>query len=136
MDGARRTALQPATTLAVFDLTAKDCKAQPVIVSEVALVRALERMVKPDDNAENFYEKVIAVVEQKIKRSKHAQTEIEKLRGPFKELHSVCGGSIQRRVHDCLRQLPVRIRHGHPECRWSVVVYSVLGWKVFGRFEG
>ena len=31
--------LQPATTLAVFDLTPEDCKAQPVIVSEVALVR-------------------------------------------------------------------------------------------------
>ncbi len=37
----------------------EDCKEQPVYVSDVSLTRAFQKMVKPDDNAENFYDKVL-----------------------------------------------------------------------------
>jgi hypothetical protein len=46
--------LPPQTMLALLELTPEDCKEQPVIVSEVQLEKAFEKMVKPDDNAENF----------------------------------------------------------------------------------
>ena len=114
--------LPPATMMALLDLTPEDCKEQPVIVSEVALEKAFEKMVKPDDNAENFYEKVITVVELQIKRSKHAQTEIEKLRGPFKELHSVCGGSAQALYLFFMELLPEEQRAQSPMPMWLQMV--------------
>lgn len=41
----------------------------PCMVSEVSLLIAFEKMVKPDDNGENFESKVIVVVRETTRRS-------------------------------------------------------------------
>jgi len=114
--------LPPATMLALLELTPDDCKEQPVIVSEVSLEKAFEKMVKPDDNATNFYEKVVVVIEQSIKRSRHAETEIEKLRGPFKELHKACGGSANGLYLFFMELLPEEQRAQSPLPMWLQMV--------------
>lgn len=40
----------------------EDVKEQPVFISEVALIRAFEKMIRPDDGAENFYSKVMNII--------------------------------------------------------------------------
>ena len=110
--------LPPATMLALLELTPEDCKEQPVIVSEVSLEKAFEKMVKPDDNAQNFRDKVVVVIELQIKRSRHAETEIEKLRAPFKELHTVCNGSANALYLFFMELLPEEQRAQSPMPMW------------------
>jgi hypothetical protein len=114
--------LPPQTMLALLELTPEDCKEQPVIVSEVQLEKAFEKMVKPDDNAENFYEKVVIVIEQQIKRSKHAETEIQKLRAPFSKLHEACKGSAQGLYLFFMELLPEEQRAQSPMPMWLQMV--------------
>ena len=114
--------LPPATMLALLELSAEDCKEQPVIVSEVSLEKAFEKMVKPDDNGQNFYDKVVVVVELQLKRTKHAETEIEKLRGPFKELHTSCEGSANGLYLFFMELLPEEQRAQSPMPMWLQMV--------------
>jgi len=114
--------LPPATMLALLELSAEDCKEQPVIVSEVSLEKAFEKMVKPDDNGQNFYDKVVVVVELQLKRTKHAEIEIEKLRGPFKELHTSCQGSANGLYLFFMELLPEEQRAQSPMPMWLQMV--------------
>jgi len=114
--------LPPATMLALLELTSDDCKEQPVIVSEVSLEKAFEKMVKPDDSGQNFYDKVVVVIELQIKRSRHAETEIEKLRGPFKELHTSCKGSANGLYLFFMELLPEEQRAQSPMPMWLQMV--------------
>lgn len=114
--------LPPAYMLALLELSPEDCKEQPVIVSEVSLEKAFEKMVKLDDTAENFHQKVISVIELQIKRTRHAEVEIEKLKGPFKELHTVCGGSANALYLFFMELLPEDQRSQSPFPMWIQMV--------------
>uniref|UniRef100_A0A6U6BCV3 Uncharacterized protein n=1 Tax=Guillardia theta TaxID=55529 RepID=A0A6U6BCV3_GUITH len=117
--------IPPQSMLLLLELTPEDCKEHPVIVSDVALEKAFAKMIKPEDNADVFYTKVISVVEQQVARSKHATVEIEKLRPAFKELHEACGGSSKALFAFFMELLPEEQRGQYSLPMWVSMVMKL-----------
>ena len=117
--------IPPQSMLLLLELTPEDCKEHPVIVSDVALEKAFAKMIKPEDNADVFYTKVISVVEQQVARSKHATVEIEKLRPAFKELHEACGGCSKALFAFFMELLPEEQRGQYALPMWVSMVMKL-----------
>mmetsp|Transcript_33889 Transcript_33889/g.66107 ORF Transcript_33889/g.66107 Transcript_33889/m.66107 type:complete len:474 (+) Transcript_33889:155-1576(+) len=114
--------LPPQTMAALLELTMEEMKEVPCIVSDVSLVKAFEKMVKPDDTGANFESKVMVVVRQTTSRCNHATAEVEKLRGRFAELHAACGGSSTSLFTFFMDLLPEEHRGQYTQPMWNVMV--------------
>uniref|UniRef100_A0A6U2CUH8 Uncharacterized protein n=1 Tax=Hemiselmis andersenii TaxID=464988 RepID=A0A6U2CUH8_HEMAN len=114
--------LPPQTMAALLELTMEEMKEVPCIVSDVSLVKAFEKMVKPDDTGANFESKVMVVVRQTTARSNHASVEVEKLRNKFTELHLACAGSATSLFTFFMDLLPEEHRGQYTLPMWNVMV--------------
>eukprot|EP00292_Cryptomonas_paramecium_P034368 CAMPEP_0113697004 /NCGR_PEP_ID=MMETSP0038_2-20120614/21875_1 /TAXON_ID=2898 /ORGANISM="Cryptomonas paramecium" /LENGTH=214 /DNA_ID=CAMNT_0000619931 /DNA_START=143 /DNA_END=784 /DNA_ORIENTATION=+ /assembly_acc=CAM_ASM_000170 len=113
----------PAQALAgMLDLTAEDLKDGPCVVSEVQLTAAFERMVRPQDNGDEFREKVMAVVEQQTKRASHAQQEMLKIKPALARLHEACGGSTKALFNFFMDLLPDEMSGQYTQEMWAAMV--------------
>lgn len=94
----------------------------PCIISDVSLVKAFEKMVKPDDTGVNFENKVMQVVRIVTARTNHAVVEVEKLRAGFVELHELCKGSAASLYTFFMDLLPEEQRGQYSQAMWNVMV--------------
>eukprot|EP00281_Chroomonas_sp_CCMP1168_P032199 CAMPEP_0206251000 /NCGR_PEP_ID=MMETSP0047_2-20121206/21785_1 /ASSEMBLY_ACC=CAM_ASM_000192 /TAXON_ID=195065 /ORGANISM="Chroomonas mesostigmatica_cf, Strain CCMP1168" /LENGTH=280 /DNA_ID=CAMNT_0053676913 /DNA_START=116 /DNA_END=955 /DNA_ORIENTATION=+ len=114
--------IPPQTMAALLELTMAEMQEVPCIVSEVQLLTAFQKMVKPDDSGNNFENKVIAVVRETTRRARHAQSEVAKLRPAFEELHESCKGSAVGLYNFFMELLPEEHRKQYTQPMWNVMV--------------
>jgi len=117
--------MPPQILFSLLELTPEDVKEQPVFISDVTLIRGFEKMVKPDDGGDSFYEKVITVIEVQVKRSMHAETEIEKLKPAFLELHNGCKGASKQLFAFFMELLPEDQRQQYSFEMWITMVMKM-----------
>jgi hypothetical protein len=114
--------IPPQTMAALLELTMEEMREVPCIISDVSLVKAFEKMVKPDDTGVNFENKVMQVVRVVTARTNHAVVEVEKLRAGFEELHELCKGSAASLYTFFMDLLPEEQRGQYSQAMWNVMV--------------
>lgn len=114
--------IPPQTMAALLELTMEEMREVPCIISDVSLVKAFEKMVKPDDTGVNFENKVMQVVRVVTARTNHAAIEVEKLRAGFMELHELSKGSAASLFTFFMDLLPEEQRGQYSQAMWNVMV--------------